>query len=125
MPVEVTWSMEVKNTIWIKFSGRCGVQDFYECVSQVYVLGGKVDFEVVLLMDFFESSWRAENYLVIPGYVKRYTLPTRKFTVGVGLSPIFKSIIKVAVRINPEVAINYTVDTLDEAYAIIQRELSG
>jgi hypothetical protein len=124
MPVEVTWSMEVKNTIWIKFSGRCGVQDVYESMGQIYTLGSPVDFGVVLLMDFLESSWKVENYLPITGYIERYPLATRKSAIAVGLSPLFKSLSKIAVRINSKSVIEYTVDTLDEAHDLIRRELS-
>jgi hypothetical protein len=124
MPVEVTWSPVVSNTVWVKFSGICGVQDIYDCISQAYALAGKVDFEVVLIMDFSGSTWKAENYLSTMGYLSTHTLANRKFTVGVGLSAVFKSLTKVAVRINPESVINYTVDTLDEAYELIQSKLS-
>jgi hypothetical protein len=121
MPIKCEWSTEMEKVFITTFSGQCSIQDIKDVIPlSKQVMGdydGMIDSIIVYTGAVFENG----NYISLISYLRDNALKNTDLTIGVGLQSFVKVLNKLAYQFIPEVVPAFYVDTMQEAYDMIQK----
>ncbi|MBC7869282.1 MAG: hypothetical protein H7Y09_00470 [Chitinophagaceae bacterium] len=123
MGITAYWHDDTKTIMRLDYIDAWTLDEFYESAKQAHFMIGEVTHSVDLIINMRDNRTTPAKILSSARHMNELVQPNQRLTIMVGSPPFVKALIKVANQIMPKITekLRY-VNTLDEAFAIIQRQ---
>ncbi|GEM_PF-1669663 len=105
------------------YAGRWALDELYEKAKQANLTIGEVTHSVDLIINMRNNTTTPTKLLSSARHINELVQPNQRFTIIVSAPPFMKALLRIAIQIIPKIMANLRyVNTLDEAFAIIEQE---
>lgn len=120
MPIRIEIDDKVPNLVWQLFEGKWTSDEYIQSVDELLAYIAQHEATIDLIADMTHSGTPPAQLLSLSGYLERKTPDNRGIVVIINSGLFIQALLRVMETIAPRFTRNmHTVDSADEAYAII------
>jgi hypothetical protein len=123
MAFEVIWGNAQKTILIQRYSELLTLEDYHQCIDASAALMQTVTHSVDLIMDLSNATVSNQAFLSAGNHAERAVPPNQRLVLMIGAPLHIQLIVKIAKSLFKKAAGNlYFVDTLTEAYRVIDKQ---
>ena len=122
MGIDVRWDNSAKTIIYADFDAEWTLDDFHHMIDQIYTLNTSVTHQVFLISDYSKSRVPPRQWLSTGSHIEKRKSTNTELSIVVGANPFVKVMLNVAQKLFLKGMRICAVDTLPEAYLLIETQ---